>query len=71
VNRDASLFLAAPGSVVPVRHARAVPGGWPDTVRRPLVGFAAGPAGRNHLSNRSGHDRNSCKSASERGIPRR
>jgi len=27
VNRDAAVFLAAPGSAVPVRHARAVPGG--------------------------------------------
>ena len=38
VNCDASVFLAAPGSAVLVRHARAVPGGWPGNARRPPVG---------------------------------
>lgn len=71
VNRDASLFLAAPGSAVPDRHAPAVPGDWFGTAHRPPAGFAAGRAGRSLQRSISGLGRNNCKSAPARGIPRR
>jgi hypothetical protein len=71
VNRDASLFRVVPGTGVPARHARAAHRGWFGNARRRPVDFAAGRAGRSFRRNRSGRGRSNCKSAIERGIPRK
>jgi hypothetical protein len=71
VNPDASLFLAAPGSGLPGRHARAVPDGWPGNAHRRLVGDAAGRDRGSLRRSRSGRGRNSYRSGPGCGIPRR
>jgi hypothetical protein len=71
VNPDASRSCGARGSGGRARHGRSAHGGWPGSVRRRRAGDAAGRAGRSHRRSRSGRGRTCCRSAPDRGTPRR
>ncbi len=60
VNRDASLFCAAPGSGVAARHAAVVRSARFGSAVRPAATSLGAPAGRKHQCNKPARGRNSC-----------